>query len=74
MKKSRILAAAMASIALTGALVSCGKDEEEYYSDGNMMECVYGPPQSRYEDSSDQQDPPSSDGAEPESYSVSQGD
>ena len=43
MKKSRILAAAMASIALTGALASCGK-EEEYHSENNTNVCVYGPP------------------------------
>ena len=43
MKKSRILAAAMASIALTGALASCGK-EEEYQSENNTNVCVYGPP------------------------------
>ena len=43
MKKSRILAAAMASIALTGALASCGKDEE-FNSEDNANVCVYGPP------------------------------
>ena len=43
MKKSRILAAAMASFALTGALASCGK-EEEYQSENNANVCVYGPP------------------------------
>ena len=43
MKKSRILAAAMASIALTGALASCGKDED-FESENNANVCVYGPP------------------------------
>lgn len=44
MKKSRILATAMASIALTGALASCGK-EEKFESENNANVCVYGPPQ-----------------------------
>lgn len=44
MKKSRILAAAMASIALTGALASCGKEEEKFESENNANVCVYGPP------------------------------
>lgn len=43
MKKSKILAAAMASIALTGALSSCGK-EEEFDAEYNANVCVYGPP------------------------------
>ncbi len=43
MKKSRILAAAMASIAMTGALSSCGKDEV-FESENNTNVCVYGPP------------------------------
>ncbi len=55
MKKSRILAAAMASIVLTGALVSCGEDKKEdgekFESEINMNECVYGPPPA-YEDAS----------------------
>ena len=39
MKKSRILAAAMASIALTGTLSSCAFSPEE-----NNEPDVYGPP------------------------------
>ena len=38
MKKSRILAAAMASIAMTGALGSCGFSPDE-----NVEPDVYGP-------------------------------
>ncbi len=41
MKKSRILAAAMASIALTGTLSSCAFSPEE-----NNEPDVYGPPRS----------------------------
>ena len=56
MKKSRIIAAAMASIVLTGALVSCGNDEgEEFSSEENSNYCVYGPPPSSFESDADEQ-------------------
>ena len=56
MKKSRIIAAAMASIALTGALVSCGKDEgEEFSSENNANYCVYGPPPASFESDMEEQ-------------------
>ena len=48
MKKNRALAAAMASIALTGALGSCS-----FAPDENVEEDVYGPPQP-YEDPIDE--------------------
>ena len=48
MKKNRALAAAMASIALTGALGSCS-----FAPDENVDEDVYGPPQP-YEDPIDE--------------------
>ncbi len=51
MKKSRMIAVAMASIALTGALASCG-EEEEFGGEDNVNVCVYGPPPSYYDDSS----------------------
>lgn len=76
MKKSKILAAAMASIALTGALASCGK-EEEFEAENNTNVCVYGPPPV-FDDVSDE----SNDGqqlfetssAEGDESSASQGD
>ena len=40
MKRNRVLAAAMVSIALTGTLASCGK-EETYESENNANVCVY---------------------------------
>lgn len=52
MKKSRILAAAMASVMLTGALASCGKDEE-FESENNTNVCVYGPPPAYSDDRED---------------------
>ena len=61
MKKSRILAAAMASIVMTGALAACGKQqEEEFKSENNSNVCVYGPPPVFSEDAGDT----SSDGQE----------
>ena len=47
MKKSRIIAASMASIALTGTLGSCGFSPDE-----NAEPDVYGPPSS-YEDTAE---------------------
>ena len=48
MKKSRIIAAAMASIALTGTLCSCGFSPDE-----NVEPDVYGPPAS-YDDTAEE--------------------
>lgn len=78
MKKSRILAAAMASIVLTGALASCGKDEEKFESDNNANVCVYGPPPAYSDEAGDN----AADGqeffaestAEDEQAAASQGD
>lgn len=49
MKKSRILAAAMASIAMTGALGSCSFSPGE-----NVEPDVYGPPES-YEEPTEEE-------------------
>ncbi len=53
MKKSRILAAAMASIAISGALASCGR-EDDFEAENNVNVCVYGPPE--YFDGSSEED------------------
>ena len=52
MKRNRVLAAAMVSIALTGTLASCGK-EETYESENNANVCVYGPPPAYSDESGD---------------------
>lgn len=51
MKKSKTLAAAMASLALTGSIAGCTFGPEE-----NVEEDVYGPPQpyEEYEDETDE--------------------
>ncbi len=80
MKKSRILAAAMASIAISGTLASCGEDKE-FEAENNMNVCVYGPPE-YFEGSSDEDEAAdgqeifeiSSDEAEQEQAASSQGD
>lgn len=54
MKRSRIIAAAMASIVMTGALGSCG-----FVPGENSEPDVYGPP-SAYEDDEDVRDESSS--------------
>ena len=77
MKKSRILAAAMASIALTGALASCGKDEE-FNSEDNANVCVYGPPPAYSDESGDNtadgEEFFAADSSEEEQTAASQGD
>ena len=77
MKKSRILAAAMASIVLTGALASCGKDED-LQSEENVNVCVYGPPPGYSEESGDNaadgEEFFAADSGDEEQYAVSQGD
>ena len=77
MKKSRVLAAAMASIALTGALVSCGKDDD-YEAENNANVCVYGPPPSYIDEAGDNavdgEEFFSTDSAEEEQAATSQGD
>ena len=78
MKKSRILAAAMASIVLTGALASCGKDEEVFESENNANFCVYGPPpvvgEEEGNNSADGQECVVSSPADGEKSATSQGD
>ena len=76
MKKSRVLAAAMASIALTGALVSCGKDDD-YEAENNANVCVYGPPSAFYDDYEDgtgEDDAQQNEGSASEQMAESQGD
>ena len=56
MKKSKILAAAMASIAMTGSISSCS-----YNACYNLEPDVYGPPQP-YEDPVDESNPQEDNG------------
>ena len=79
MKKSKIIAAAMASIALAGALAGCGKDEEkvEYNAENNANVCVYGPPSAFYDDYEDgtgEDDAQQNEGSASEQMAESQGD
>ena len=78
MKKSRIIAATMASIAIAGALAGCGKDEpeQEYKAEENANICVYGPPSVFYDDADDEagNGQPSDDQSASENMAESQGD